>query len=340
MAELILDNVSKNFDDQTVVDKFSLTIPEGAFCALLGPSGCGKTTTLRMIAGLDNLTSGKLMMDKQILDNGSSFIPPEKRQMSMVFQSYALWPHMTVKENVAYPLKVQRQSAVHIQTVLRRVLETVDMEKYANRRVQDLSGGQRQRVALARCLVAEPKVVLLDEPLANLDRHLRSAMEQSFREFHRKTGATFVFVTHDQAEAMALATHVAVMNQGRLIQSGTPESLYQQPESSWLAGFIGKGSVLNLPIKQYNRRKLDARDLELSSSVTPLPVLLRPEHVVIAESGISAIVKDCVFLGERYLLTLSFTHDQQSVTCYHNSALPLNTTVYVELEQGWRVDVA
>jgi len=341
MAELILDNISKTFNDQTAVNKLSLTIPEGAFCALLGPSGCGKTTTLRMIAGLENLTSGSLTMNGQVLDNGNCFIPPEKRKMSMVFQSYALWPHMTVRENVAYPLKVQRQPATQIQATMRRVLKTVDMEKYADRKIQELSGGQRQRVALARCLVAEPEVVLLDEPLANLDRHLRSAMEQSFREFHRKTGATFVFVTHDQAEAMALATHVAVLNQGELIQWGTPESLYQQPKSSWLARFIGKGSVLNLPIKQHhNNRKLNAGDFELNSSVTPIPILLRPEHVRIADAGITAYVKDCVFLGERYLLTLSFIHDQQSVICYHDSALLLNTTVNVMLEQGWRVDVA
>ncbi|MGX9417696.1 ABC transporter ATP-binding protein [Vibrio sp. RC27] len=340
MAKLILDNVCKAYGNQMAVNDLSLTIPNGAFCALLGPSGCGKTTTLRMIAGLENLTSGSLIMNDQVLDNGCNAIPPEKRRMSMVFQSYALWPHMTVKENVSYPLKVQKQTTARTQATVKRVLETVDMAQYAERKIQDLSGGQRQRVALARCLVAEPEVVLLDEPLANLDRHLRSAMEQSFREFHQETGATFVFVTHDQAEAMALATHIAVMNQGKLVQWGTPESLYQQPKSSWLASFIGKGSVVNLPINQHAKRKLDAHDLNTHTTALPLPVLLRPEHVHLAETGIAAYVKDCVFLGERYLLTLSFLHDQQSVICYHNSAIAVNTMVNVALEQGWRVDVA
>jgi len=340
MAELILDNVCKTFNNQTVVNQLSLTVPEGAFCALLGPSGCGKTTTLRMIAGLEKLTSGSLSMNGQILDNGDNIVPPERRQMSMVFQSYALWPHMTVKENVSYPLKIQKKTTSQMRVTVQKVLETVDMLKYQDRKIQELSGGQRQRVALARCLVAEPEVVLLDEPLANLDRHLRATMEQSFREFHRKTGATFIFVTHDQAEAMALATHVAVMNQGELVQWGTPEFLYQHPESSWLAGFMGKGSVLHLPIKQHNDRQLKGTDFDLRSSIAPKPVLLRPEHIRISPSGIAAQITDCVFLGERYLLTLAFVHDQQSFVCYHQTGLPLRSVVNIVIEQGWQVDVA
>ncbi|MEJ2763711.1 ABC transporter ATP-binding protein [Photobacterium sp. MCCC 1A19761] len=345
MAELILEDVCKTFRNQTAVDHLSLTIPDGAFCALLGPSGCGKTTTLRMIAGLEHLTSGRLTMNGMVLDDGRVAVAPEKRRMSMVFQSYALWPHMTVIENVAYPLKVQGLPSPQAQKAARKMLEIVDMRGYENRKVQELSGGQRQRVALARCLVAEPEVVLLDEPLANLDRHLRATMEESFREFHRETGATFVFVTHDQAEAMALATHVAVMHQGGLVQWGTPESLYQQPETSWLAQFIGKGSVINLPVNTQSDRLLKNQDFALTAStiqqpITQQPVLIRPEHIHITNTGTPAQVTDCVFLGERYLLTLRFADDQQSVSCYHHTALPQGSLVNIEIEQGWRVDVA
>lgn len=340
MAELILDQVNKTFHNQTAVDQLSLTIPDGAFCALLGPSGCGKTTTLRMIAGLEHLSSGTLTMNGQVMDNGRQVVPPEMRRMSMVFQSYALWPHMTVIENVSYPLKVQKKPSALIKKSAKKILETVDMQGYENRKVQELSGGQRQRVALARCLIAEPEVVLLDEPLANLDRHLRATMEQCFREFHRETGATFIVVTHDQAEAMALASHIAVMNQGRLVQWGSPESLYQQPKTSWLAQFIGKGSVLNLPVKTQGQRKVQSADFDLSFTGVEQPVLLRPEHIHLSDSGIPAQVKDCVFLGERYLLTLNFVHDSQCFICYHHSALPQGTFVKVALEQGWQVDIA
>ncbi len=340
MAELILDHVCKHFHNQPAVNQLSLTIPNGAFCALIGPSGCGKTTTLRMIAGLENLTSGALVMNGHVLDDGKQFVPPEQRRMSMVFQSYALWPHMTVLENVSYPLKVQGKPSAYIRQKAKKLLETIDMRGYETRKVQELSGGQRQRVALARCLIAEPEVVLLDEPLANLDRHLRSSMEQTFREFHRETGATFVFVTHDQAEAMALATHIAVLHQGKLVQWGTPESLYQQPDTSWVANFIGKGSVLNLPVKGHNHRVIKATDFDLNASTASLPVLLRPEHIYLAEDGVEAQVKDCVFLGERYLLTLNLVYDEQTFICYHHSPQLSGSLVKVAFTQGWRVKVA
>lgn len=341
MAELSLESLSKTFGDQTVVRDLSLTIPEGAFTALLGPSGCGKTTTLRILAGLERLSSGRLTLGNRLLADAATHLPPEARNMGMVFQSYALWPHMTVAENVGYPLKLKKVNGAARHKQVLAALEVVELAAYADRSPQDLSGGQRQRVALARCLVSEPQVVLLDEPLANLDRHLRATMEQTFREFHRRTGATFVYVTHDQAEAMALASHIAVMHRGELMQWGTPQELYQQPHSAWVAGFIGKGSVLNLASATQDRH-LDGIQLHHGLSVSDgvrHPVLVRPEHVEIGESGLAATVENCIYQGERYLLALRLA-DGQPLTAFHHLPLREQQHTAVRLHQGWRLEAA
>jgi len=341
MAELSLESLSKTFGDQTVVRNLSLTIPEGAFTALLGPSGCGKTTTLRILAGLERLSSGRLTLGNRLLADAVTHLPPEARNMGMVFQSYALWPHMTVAENVGYPLKLKKVNGAARHKQVLAALEVVELAAYADRSPQDLSGGQRQRVALARCLVSEPQVVLLDEPLANLDRHLRATMEQTFREFHRRTGATFVYVTHDQAEAMALASHIAVMHRGELMQWGTPQELYQQPHSAWVAGFIGKGSVLNLASATQDRH-LDGIQLHHGLSVSDgmrHPVLVRPEHVEIGEGGLAATVENCIYQGERYLLALRLA-DGQPLTAFHHLPLREQQHTAVRLHQGWRLEAA
>lgn len=341
MAELKLERLSKTFGDQTVVRDLSLTIPEGAFTALLGPSGCGKTTTLRILAGLERLSQGRLTLGDRLLADATTHLPPEARNMGMVFQSYALWPHMTVAENVGYPLKLKKVNGAARRKQVIDALEVVELAAYADRSPQALSGGQRQRVALARCLVSEPQVVLLDEPLANLDRHLRATMEQTFREFHRRTGATFVYVTHDQAEAMALASHIAVMHRGELMQWGTPQTLYQHPHNAWVAGFIGKGSVLSLATGSPDRH-LDGGQLHrgLSSSETARqPVLVRPEHVGIADDGITATVESCIYQGERYLLALRLA-DGQRLTAFHHLPLREQQTIAVRLHQGWRLEAA
>jgi len=341
VAELKLESLSKTFGDQTVVHDLNLTIPEGAFTALLGPSGCGKTTTLRILAGLERLSSGRLTLGNRLLADAATHLPPEARNMGMVFQSYALWPHMTVAENVGYPLKLKKVNGAARHKQVMAALEVVELAAYAERSPQALSGGQRQRVALARCLVSEPQVVLLDEPLANLDRHLRATMEQTFREFHRRTGATFVYVTHDQAEAMALASHIAVMHRGALMQWGTPQELYQQPYSAWVAGFIGKGSVLNLASAAQSRQ-LDGAQLHHGLSVSDgvrHPVLVRPEHVEIGEGGLAATVENCIYQGERYLLALRLA-DGQPLTAFYHLPLREQQITAVRLHQGWRLEAA
>ncbi|HBF28670.1 ABC transporter ATP-binding protein, partial [Rhizobium sp.] len=209
-------------------------------------SGCGKTTVLRMIAGFEKPTDGSIHLGERLLSDASGVVPPEQRNMAMVFQSYALWPHMTVADNVGYPLKVRGIAGERYRVKVTNALRTVRLESYADHRPADLSGGQRQRVALARCLVTEPDVVLLDEPLANLDRHLRAEMEETFREFHARSGATMVYVTHDQAEAMALATDIAVLSDGQMMQIGRPADIYARPEGSVVGGLIGQGSIVQL----------------------------------------------------------------------------------------------
>ncbi|AMO51138.1 ABC transporter ATP-binding protein [Kosakonia oryzendophytica] len=339
MAELRLERLSKVFGGQTVVRELTLTLPQGAFTALLGPSGCGKTTTLRILAGLEQLSAGRLLLGERLLADTRTHVPPEQRDMAMVFQSYALWPHMTVAENVGYPLKLRKVQGAARQKQVMAALEVVELGAYAARSPQELSGGQRQRVALARCLVSEPQIVLLDEPLANLDRHLRATMEQTFREFHRRTGATFVYVTHDQAEAMALASHIAVMHQGELKQWGAPQALYQHPHNAWVARFIGKGSVLSLATPA-GVRQLDSALLHEGFGVGERQqVLIRPEHVQVADNGLRAEVESCVYQGERYMLDLRL-HDGQTLSAFHHSPLPLQQTVSVRLTQGWRLEAA
>lgn len=339
MAELRLERLSKVFGGQTVVRELTLTLPQGAFTALLGPSGCGKTTTLRILAGLEQLSAGRLLLGERLLADTRTHVPPEQRDMAMVFQSYALWPHMTVAENVGYPLKLRKVQGAARHKQVMAALEVVELGAYAARSPQELSGGQRQRVALARCLVSEPQIVLLDEPLANLDRHLRATMEQTFREFHRRTGATFVYVTHDQAEAMALASHIAVMHQGELKQWGAPQALYQHPHNAWVARFIGKGSVLSLATPA-GVRQLDSALLHEGFGVGERQqVLIRPEHVQVADNGLRAEVEGCVYQGERYMLDLRL-HDGQTLSAFHHSPLPLQQTVSVRLTQGWRLEAA
>ncbi|MEQ4454303.1 ABC transporter ATP-binding protein [Kosakonia sp. YIM B13605] len=342
MAELRLEHLRKAFADQMVVRDINLTIPQGAFTALLGPSGCGKTTTLRILAGLETLSEGRLWLGDRLLADKTLHTPPEQRDMGMVFQSYALWPHMTVAENVGYPLKLRNVNGAARHKQVMDALEVVELGAYAARSPQELSGGQRQRVALARCLVAEPQVVLLDEPLANLDRHLRATMEQTFRDFHRRTGATFVYVTHDQAEAMALASHIAVMHQGELMQWGAPQALYQQPQNGWVARFIGKGSVLMLATPA-GTQQLDGAQMHTGLAYAGAdprqPVLVRPEHVQVTSGGLSAEVESCIYQGERYLLDLRL-RDGQTLSAFHHAPLQRKQAVAVRLTQGWRLETA
>lgn len=342
MAPLILNSLTKQFGSGApAVRDLSLTVREGRFLALLGPSGCGKTTVLRMIAGFEQPSDGAILLGERLLADAETMVPPERRNMAMVFQSYALWPHMTVAENVGYPLKVRNVARERAGQKIRQALSAVRLEAYADRRPAELSGGQRQRVALARCLVTEPDVVLLDEPLANLDRHLRQEMEETFREFHARSGATMIYVTHDQSEAMALATDVAVMSEGRLLQMASPEEIYARPEGLVVGGLVGQGSILSVPLAPGAARLMDWSRLgeALRSSAegaVPAKVLVRPQDVILDASGIAARVTSSFFEGERYALRLELP-DGQSLHAFSRQPVRPGDMINVILAAGWRL---
>jgi iron(III) transport system ATP-binding protein len=248
VARLTLERLGKSYGAFKALDDVSLAVADGEFVALLGPSGCGKTTMLRQIAGFDRPDAGSIRIGDTVVSTPERQLPPEERRIGIVFQSYALWPHMTVAENVAYGLTV---AGIRDPERARRVhdaLALVELDGFAERRPALLSGGQRQRVALARCLVTEPSLVLLDEPLANLDVHLRAAMEREFARFHERTSTTMIYITHDQKEAMALADRIAVMDKGRVLQFATPSQLYREPADPTVAKFIGDGIVLPVQV--------------------------------------------------------------------------------------------
>lgn len=248
MASIELEDLSRRFGKTPAVDRISARIDAGRFVALLGPSGCGKTTLLRMIAGLERPDAGRIRIDGQIVAAPDRFVPPERRDLGMVFQSYALWPHMTVAGNIGFGLnrlpRAEREIRMH------EALQMVGLTDMAGRKPHELSGGQRQRVALARSLAARPRILLLDEPLANLDAHLRHSMLAEFRRIHAATGCTMVLVTHDQNEAMAVADLVGVMNRGRLEQVATPQHLFDRPANPMVARFVGNGRTLPVTVER------------------------------------------------------------------------------------------
>jgi ABC-type Fe3+/spermidine/putrescine transport system ATPase subunit len=245
MSHLTLDAIECRYADVRAVDGIDLAIGRGEFIALLGPSGCGTTTTLRMIAGLLKPTAGIIRLGARTLFGPGEYVAPEHRQMSMIFQSYAIWPHMNVHDNVAFGLRLRKLSAEEIQRRTARVLDTVRLGHLAQRLPSELSGGQQQRVALARAIVVEPEVLLLDEPLSNLDASLREEMRFEIRRLHDELGMTSVYVTHDQTEAMATADRIVVMNEGRIEQVGTPVEVYDQPRTRFVAAFIGRTNLID-----------------------------------------------------------------------------------------------
>lgn len=241
MSLVKLEGIKKQYEGNVfAVEDFNLTIQDGEFVSFLGPSGCGKTTTLRMIAGLEKNTHGKIFLGNDLVSDPENkfFLPPEKRHIGMVFQSYAVWPHMNVFDNVAYPLKIQKKSKQEIEERVLKMLEVVEMKGLEKRMPNQLSGGQQQRVALARGLVMEPKVLLLDEPLSNLDAKLREKMRKDIRDIQQKLKLTVVYVTHDQVEANTMSDRIVIMKSGKILQVGTPAEVKSKPANDFVREFI------------------------------------------------------------------------------------------------------
>ena len=344
MSEIRVETLVKRYGDTTALDGVSLAFPEGSFTTLLGPSGCGKTTMLRVIAGFEAPSEGSVFFGDALVADPSRQLPPEARNVGVVFQSYALWPHMDVAENVAYPLKARHVASADVPARVAAVLDIVGLGGFAKRRIDELSGGQRQRVALARCLVAEARIILFDEPLANLDMHLRSAMVDAFREIHRRTGATIVYVTHDQAEALALADRVAVMSKGRLLQAATPQDIYRSPADVAVAGFVGRGSLLSGNTVDHSGQTatidIAGHRLAARSHAQPrgaVKVLLRPEALRIASEGLPATVLDSVYRGPVHEVRLALAEPGQHLLVDSAEALAAGQLVHVAVSDAWVV---
>ena len=313
VAGVTFEAVSKQFGETRAVEGVSLEIADGEFFALLGPSGCGKTTLLRLVAGFEIPDDGIVKLGDAVVGRPGWALPPEKRKIGMVFQSYALWPHMSVAENVAFALRVRRVAEAERVRRVNEALAMVGLDGVAERRPHELSGGQRQRVALARCLAMRPDVVLLDEPLANLDVHLREAMQQEFARFHKEIGATFIYVTHDQAEALALADRVAVMDAGRVEQAASPRLLYAEPASEMVARFVGRGIVVPALVIGRNSERVvvDIWGMRLpvrgaGASGERRSLCLRAENLAITPngSGIRGRVTGAAYHGAATLVTV------------------------------------
>ena len=311
-AEVKFENITKKFNETVAVDNVSCSFEAGTLTTLLGPSGCGKTTSLRIIAGLERATEGKILIDNEDV----TIQPATDRDVSMVFQSYALFPHMSVIENVSYGLKMINVKKEEYTEKSIETLKLVNLEGYENRMPSELSGGQQQRVAVARAIVLEPKVLLFDEPLSNLDAKLRRQVREDIREIQQKLGVTTIYVTHDQEEALAISDKVIVMNNAVIAQEGSPKDLYNNPKNKFVANFIGDANVVSAEIesKESNSYKIKLAEMKINiisekNMTGNISVALRPEKINInknkSENNINAKVTNASFVGSSYQYILS-----------------------------------
>ena len=349
-AVIQLDGVRKEFGDFVAVEQANFSIEQGEFFAMLGPSGCGKTTTLKMIAGFEQPTRGRVLLEGEDV----SRVPPYKRNVNTVFQQYALFPHMTVIDNVRFGPRSKKISKSTYEASVTQMLEVVRLTDFANRKPTQLSGGQQQRVALARALVNFPSALLLDEPLAALDLKLREAMQFELKRIQREVGITFVFVTHDQGEALTMSDRIAVMSDGRVEQIGTPQDIYHSPASLFVAGFIGSANLLpgevtgrdgdDIVVALNSGNTIRTRSDQVRETGTPVSVMLRPERLhATAEAradgrSVDGIVDDVVFQGPTARLVVHLTDGSEVIANVPAGAdLPNvqpGTTIHLSWEPG------
>lgn len=341
---VLFDDVQKSYDGETlVVKRLNLAIERGEFVTMLGPSGSGKTTCLMMLAGFETPTHGSIRLDGRSIDN----IAPHKRGIGMVFQNYALFPHMTVAENLAFPLEVRGIGKSDRQSRVRRALEMVRMTGFENRRPAQLSGGQQQRIAVARALVFDPELVLMDEPLGALDKQLREEMQYEIKHIHEELGVTVVYVTHDQSEALTMSDRIAVFNDGQIQQLADPSALYERPENSFVAQFIGENNRLIGTVDSING---DVAVVSVDgTTVTALPVAcegvgkptqlsIRPERITLSESGdnvVDAEVKELIYLGDHIRCRLHVLGNDEFIVKMPNAASSSAPTIGATTKVSW-----
>ncbi len=333
MSSLIeLKNISKSFDETLVLDDFSLSVEENEFITLLGPSGCGKTTTLRIVGGFEKPDEGRVYFQGQDITD----VPPNKRHINTVFQKYALFPHMNVGQNIAFGLRISGKTDEYIKDKIKYALKLVNLDGYENRKITQLSGGQQQRIAMARAIVNEPKLLLLDEPLGALDLKLRQEMQYELIRLKNELGITFLYVTHDQEEALTMSDKVVVMNGGYIQQMGTPEEIYNEPENAFVADFIGDSNILDAvmvedKLVRIGETVFDCVDTGFGKN-KPVDVMIRPEDIIIRESGkgrIDGVVTHNIFIGVHYEMEIEaggFTWLAQNTTSY-----PVGTEVSIDV---------
>lgn len=314
-----LKGITKSYGKDTILDNLSLNIKKNEFLTLLGPSGCGKTTTLKIIAGFETADSGQVVFENNIIND----IPPYERQLNTVFQKYALFPHMNVYENIAFGLKLKKMPKDVIDQKVKEMLKLVALEGYENRDIEALSGGQQQRVAIARALVNEPKVLLLDEPLGALDMKLRKGMQIELKKIQQKLGITFIFVTHDQEEALTMSDTIVVMNKGKIQQMGSPEDIYNEPANSFVAKFIGESNIVDGTMLddfkvEFGGRIFDCVDKGFEKNEA-IEVVIRPEDfemVKYEEGMLKGTVTSVIFKGVHYEIEVK---DENHTWILHNT---------------------
>jgi len=350
MGRISIQGVTKRFGTLAAVDRVDLEIGEGEFVTLLGPSGCGKTTTLRLLAGFLTPEAGQILVDGELYSSPEKCLPPERRKMGMVFQSYAIWPHRTAYENVAFGLKIRKRPAAEIRHRVGAILKLVGLEGLEDRYAAQLSGGQQQRVALARSLVVEPRILLLDEPLSNLDAKLRERMRVELKQLQRRTRITFVYVTHDQAEAMALSDRIAVFRQGRVHQYASPREVYERPADKVVADFMGLVNFLEGTVEGPGPRAAIRIRPDLTLPVD-LPVwatvgqrvwlAIRPEDIHLSPSldpaaansgALPGTVREQTYLGGLIDYQVEVASLSLRVLAHHASAFEVGTSVCVRVD--------
>ncbi len=352
MADVMVEGLRRSIGPTVILDGISLSVNEGEFVTLLGPSGCGKSTTLNLLAGLDRANAGRILVGGQVLFDGEAgiFVEPQFRNLGMMFQSYALWPHMTVWQNLAFPLDIRGITGAAAREKITQALDLVEMGDYAGRYPGELSGGQQQRVALARTLVYGPRLLLLDEPLSNLDAKLRDKARGWLRDLQKRMGVTTIYVTHDQTEALALSDRIVVMEAGRIVQVGAPEEIYMHPATPFVADFVGANNLFEARIL---REETDGVVLGLAggaelrgptaAGIGPgqkVLVAIRPEQIAIGDAAIhgdiaearEAEILDCVYQGSRYVI--SFRLGEVTLHTEHATPLPPGKVMRVVLPRS------